>query len=352
MDSLPARTCFGFPVVMPNQKTWIALIVFVTELASILGLSIATLDHYLADRADVNDDDHETKYDHLSSNGFVILCCVFGIFYAVYGVMRMRREDLWCFVINTCVLSTAALFDFFMYGDEFRVPEISRCVIVVVMLPFNVGAVFLIARLPTWREAMRATPATKLWRSRFFAVQKLATQCLIMLMMVVTLNFQDDITVTITLWLTFALGGLGMMVAWSGVSRRTLWLILLGIFLDGPFVILTLVVAVLKRMQWRRREVHVYYVFVGLLIVQVLLDTLRILTVRMWRRAHRRASLEAVPATPILSARSDYAHVNSNAVPIRAAESLSQSLEHSMRSRPTRSVIMSPPISASPPLST
>ena len=252
---LPARTCFGARVFMPQQSVWFISIFWIIQAISMIVLSTIILVSYVQKHALHPD---VVRREHMACSTVIIINYSLSLFYIVHGIFKQRREDLICFTITVCIASTATLFDFFVHGDQLRAVHVVRCALGVVCLPFDVFAVLYILQSPAWQYQRHLDTERKRLRSAFFACQKLVFQFVLVLVSILEIS---EATSRTDQWMTGALALLtiaSVLLGWRGASFHNRSQILVTVLLTVPFDVLVVVLLSLRGHHWLHASPHAY----------------------------------------------------------------------------------------------
>jgi hypothetical protein len=256
---IPARTCFGARVFMPQQSVWFISLFWLSQSIAILAMSAAILASYVREKGEAHHE--QVRREHIACSSVILINCALNAFYVVHGIFKQRREDLVCFLISVCVATAAILFDFFVRGDQLADVHVARCIMGALCLPIDVFTVLYVLQSASW-QSVQATERKRL-RSAFFACQKLVFHFALLLVCVL------EVTETLSLteqWLT---GGLALFtissvfIGWCGASLHSRFQIGLTVFLTLPFDILIVVLLSLHGHQWLHASPHAYTVSIA-----------------------------------------------------------------------------------------
>jgi hypothetical protein len=229
------------------------------------------LHSYLTTDKVVNDDDdtNSTKNnnmsnprdvwrEHLAFSLYVLINSLFASFYSIHGIFRQRKEDLFNMLLTAVAISMIVIFDFFNHGDQYRVQNVTRLIVAGLFFPFNFATVFYVITLPEWQEVRRTTMAVKVRRSRFFALQKLAIQCIVLLYVLLEVQGLLNLSDRFVLLCLSLLGLVSVSIGWRAISRCNRKLLIPFLLLGVPLPILVLAFLGIRGSAWMTDSVSIF----------------------------------------------------------------------------------------------
>ena len=328
------RSCWGVPVATPSQPEWALLAISLGEFVSFMGLSAYILSDYLSAR-----DNDDAWREHVTCSVLVIIQASFAIFFALHGIFRLRREDLYCLVFTSFTICFIVLYDFFIYGDQSGSDHLTRLALVAVFLPFNFASVVYILRLESWQDALQFTAAEKANRSRFFALQKILIQYILTLNIIFNIermihSVDKFVLLSLSIWCLVA-----VFLGWKSVSKKSRIRLAIAISSSIALVLFSLALLVARWSQWRSSNIHAFFFGVGNILMLVVAELGVLYTSRFWWRSFdgslpsTESTLPTESSRLILTMDEDPSH-DVYHVPLQRAQSIHQQI--SPVSTPTR----------------